>query len=83
MYVSGREAAISGETRSVVKRPTSSPADRVDSVVCIWVTECAPVDFGEAAAMDGRGEVSLVMIANVADIEVRGGLAEGALWFCE
>lgn len=76
MYVSGREAAISGETRSVVKRPTSPLADGFDDVLFIWLIGWDPNDLGEETATEGVEEVSLVMIADV--IVERGGLTQGA-----
>lgn len=59
LYVSGREAAIVGETRSLPKRPPSSLKDGID-VLC-----AVAVDFegeiGESIVIDGVAPFSVVI----------------------
>ena len=64
MYVSGKDAAISGDTRSVVKRPTSSlAAGGVAFAVLVLELRAGA---GECISMEGA--VSLVRIGDMVGI---------------
>lgn len=79
MYVSGRDAAIVGDTRSEVKRPFSSLAGGMEAVVLILVVEIGPVDVGEEISTDGT--VSFVIISEIVGIEVAGWMTGSEEWF--
>lgn len=85
--MSGNEAAISGDTRSDVKRPLSSLDVGTVTVVLFLVVEIEAGDIG--VVVSAEGEVSMAMISDmvgIVEVMRKGGCwgvgqVPRALWF--